>query len=318
MYFLMTTIMLMEIYAIVALSLNLLLGVAGRFSAYEAAIMGIGAYTAALLGQALGLDLLWGCIVGAVFCALMGIIFQIMTRYMDFFTFKITSFALQMALWQTFMTWRNLTGGANGIYGIDRPNLFGISFENIVAYFCLTTALSLLVIGYLLYFERSQFALALRGLRDGEDALETLGKNPFALKLKVFALSGAAVGFAGGLLAGLLQSVSPQSFYVYVSVIFIIFVIAGGRGNLRGTIVAVVLLTVIQESIKLIPGLPTTWIGPLQQIFYGLVLITVVVVRPSGLLPEGPIFRRDKHRSSVEAKPGFTFLTEPKARGGRV
>jgi branched-subunit amino acid ABC-type transport system permease component len=206
MYFLMTTIMLMEIYAIVALSLNLLLGVAGRFSAYEAAIMGIGAYTAALLGQALGLDLLWGCIVGAVFCALMGIIFQIMTRYMDFFTFKITSFALQMALWQTFMTWRNLTGGANGIYGIDRPNLFGISFENIVAYFCLTTALSLLVIGYLLYFERSQFALALRGLRDGEDALETLGKNPFALKLKVFALSGAAVGFAGGLLAGLLPA----------------------------------------------------------------------------------------------------------------
>jgi branched-chain amino acid transport system permease protein len=318
MYFLMTTIMLMEIYAIVALSLNLLLGVAGRFSAYEAAIMGIGAYTAALLGQTLGLDLLWGCIVGAVFCALMGVVFQIMTRYMDFFTFKITSFAFQMALWQTFMTWRNLTGGANGIYGINRPNLFGISFDNIVAYFWLTTALSLLVIGYLLYFERSQFALALRGLRDGEDALETLGKNPFALKLKVFALSGAAVGFAGGLLAGLLQSVSPQSFYVYVSVIFIIFVIAGGRGNLRGTIIAVVLLTVIQESIKLIPGLPTTWIGPLQQIFYGLVLITVVILRPSGLLPEGPIFRRNKHRASVEAKPGFTFLTEPKARGGRV
>ena len=70
MQFLMTTIMLMEIYLIVSLALNLLLGVAGRFSAYEAAIMGVGAYVAALLAQNLGVDLLVGCIVGAIFCVL--------------------------------------------------------------------------------------------------------------------------------------------------------------------------------------------------------------------------------------------------------
>jgi branched-chain amino acid transport system permease protein len=318
MYFLMTTIMLMEIYLIVSLALNLLLGVAGRFSAYEAAIMGVGAYTSALLAQNLGVDLLVGCIAGAIFCAGIGVLFQVMTRYMDFFTFKITSFALQMTLWQTFMTWRSVTKGSNGIYGVPRPEIFGVSFSSMTAYFWLTTALSAIAIGGLLYIERSQFALALRGLRDGEDALESLGKNPFALKLKVFALAGAATGFAGGLLAGLMQSVSPYSFYVYVSVIFIIFVIAGGRGNLLGTVVAVVVLTVIQESIKMIPGLPTTWTAPLQQIFYGVVLIAAITIRPAGILPEKPIIRSDLLRRAAGALPGFSFLTEPKMRRERA
>lgn len=317
MYFVVTTIMLMEVYAIVALSLNFLLGVAGRFSAYEAAMMGIGAYTAALLAQNLGLNLLLGSVAGALFCALIGIIFQIMTRYMDFFTFKITSFAAQMTLWQTFMTWRDVTGGANGIYGIPRPSLFGFSFEGTFAYFWFTTAMALVAIGSLVYLERTQFALALRGLRDGEEALESLGKNTFLLKLKVFALSGAAVGFAGGLLAGLLRGVSPQSFYVYVSVIFIIFVTAGGRGNLKGTIIAVIGLTVIQEAIKMIPSLPTTWIGPLQQIFYGAVLVLIILFRPGGLLPEVPIVRKGKSAERAVALPGFSFLSNPSERKSR-
>ena len=314
MYFLMTTIMLMEIYLIVSLSLNFLLGVAGRFSAYEAAIMGVGAYTATLLAKNLGVDLLLGCLIGAAFCAVIGILFQIMTRYMDFFTFKISSFAMQMTLWQTFMTWRPVTKGSNGIYGVPRPDVLGISFDSMAAFFWLVTALSAVVVAMFLYLERSQFAIALRGLRDGEDALESLGKNTFALKLKVFALSGAATGFAGGLLAGLLRSVSPYSFYVYVSVIFIIFVIAGGRGNLRGTLIGVVVLTILQESIKMIPGLPTTWIGPLQQIFYGLVLIGVIILRPEGLVPEKPIISRLKLRNLGQALPGFSFLSQPSMR----
>ena len=314
MYFVTTTIMLMEIYLIVSLALNFLLGVAGRFSAYEAAIMGVGAYTAALLAQNLGVNLVIGCIAGALFCAAIGVVFQIMTRYMDFFTFKITSFALQMTLWQTFMTWRAVTKGSNGIYGVPRPEILGMSFSSTLGYFWLTTALSAVVIAGLLYLERSQFALALRGLRDGEDALESLGKNTFALKLKVFALSGAATGFAGGLLAGLLQSVNPASFYVYVSIIFIIFVVAGGRGNLLGTVLAVVVLTVVQESIKMIPGLPVTWTGPLQQMFYGVVLVAVIVLRPSGILPERPIIRKASLRPIASVAPGFAFLTAPQMK----
>jgi branched-chain amino acid transport system permease protein len=306
--------MLMEIYLIVSLSLNFLLGVAGRFSAYEAAIMGVGAYTAGLLARKLGVDLVLRCIIGALFCAAIGAVFQIMTRYMDFFTFKITSFALQMTLWQTFVSWREVTNGANGFFGVPRPHFLGASFESLSAYFWLTTVLSAVVVAGFMYLERSQFALALRGLRDGEDALESLGKNPLVLKLKVFALSGAATGFAGGLLSGLLRSVSPDSFYVYVSIIFIIFVIAGGRGNLRGTLVAVLILTVIQESIKMIPGLPTTWIGPLQQIFYGFVLIAVIAFRSEGIMPEKPIVRSSRHRQTGAALPGLGFLTPPQMR----
>ena len=314
MYFLMTIVILAQIYAIVSIALNYLLGIAGRFSAYEAALMGVGAYTAALLARDAGLDLIVGCIAGSIFCALIGVVFQIATRHMDFFTFKITSFALQMTLWQTFMTWRSLTNGADGLHSIPRPEIFGVSFRDLGSYFLLTTTLTLIIVGYLLYFGRSQFALALRGLRDGEKALESLGKDTFILKLKVFAISAAATGFAGGLLAGMLRSINPLSFYIYVSVIFIIFVTAGGLGNLWGTLVAVVGLTAAQELIKMIPGLPTTYIAPLQQIFFGLVLIAVMMLRPKGLLPEVPLFRKPSVRSSEPASSGFALLDEPRVK----
>ena len=196
MRFAMTTLMLMEVYAIVAMSLNLLVGVAGRFSAYEAALMGVGAYTAALLATNAGLGLLGGCVAGALMGALVGSTFQLATRHMDFFTFNITSFAFQMALYETLLKWRGVTAGSFGIFNIPRPEILGVSFGTLEGYLAFSTTCAAIIIGLLLYIERSPFALALRGLRDGEKALESLGRNTFALRLKVFAIAGAATGFA--------------------------------------------------------------------------------------------------------------------------
>jgi branched-chain amino acid transport system permease protein len=310
MRFMMTTLILMEVYAIVAMSLNLVLGIAGRFSAYEAALMGVGAYTAALLATNLGFDLLWGCLAGALLCALIGTAFQIAARHMDFFTFNITSFAFQMVLYETLLKWRGVTGGSFGIFNIPRPEILGVSFTTLEAYVALTTVCAGAIIALLLYIERSPFALALRGMRDGEKALESLGKNTFVLKLKVFAIAGAATGFAGGLLAGLLRTIHPSMFFVYLSVVLMVFVVAGGRGNLRGTVIAVVALIVLEQAITLIPGIPTSQIGALQRVFYGVVLLGVILFRPAGLLPESPIFTRKKFSDIEPVKDGFAFLSE--------
>jgi len=308
MRFVMTTLMLMEVYAIVAMSLNLLLGVAGRFSAYEAALMGVGAYTAALLATKVGLSLFWGCIAGAAMGALIGTSFQIAARHMDFFTFNITSFAFQMALYETLLKWRGVTAGSFGIFNIPRPEIGGFSFTTLEAYLAFTTVCAAVIIGLLLYIERSPFALALRGLRDGEKALQSLGKNTFALKLKVFAISGAATGFAGGLLAGLTRTIHPSMFFVYLSVVLMVFVVAGGRGNLRGSLVAVFLLISLEQAITLIPGVPTSQIGALQRLFYGIVLVAVIMFRPNGLLPESPIFARARFPGIKPVEDGFAFL----------
>jgi len=315
MRFAMTTLMLMEVYAIVAMSLNLLLGVAGRFSAYEAALMGVGAYTAALLASSAGLNLLWGCLAGALMGALIGISFQIATRHMDFFTFNITSFAFQMVLYETLLKWRGVTGGSFGLFNIPRPEILGVSFGTLEAYLALTTLCAAVIIGLLLYFERSPFALALRGLRDGEKALESLGKNTFMLKLKVFAVSGAATGFAGGLLAGLTRTIHPSMFFVYLSVILMVYVVAGGRGNLRGTLIAVFVLILIEQGITMIPGVPVSQIGALQRLFYGIVLVAVIMFRPNGLLPESPIFARARFPGLKPIEDGFALL-RTRAVGG--
>jgi branched-chain amino acid transport system permease protein len=314
MRFMMTTLILMEVYAIVAMSLNLVLGIAGRFSAYEAALMGVGAYTAALLATNLGLGLLWGCVAGALMCALIGTAFQIAARHMDFFTFNITSFAFQMVLYETLLKWRGVTGGSFGIFNIPRPEILGVSFTSLEAYLALTTICAGAIIALLLYIERSPFALALRGMRDGEKALESLGKNTFVLKLKVFAIAGSATGFAGGLLAGLLRTIHPSMFFVYLSVVLMVFVVAGGRGNLRGT---VVVLIILEQAITLIPGIPTSQIGAVQRVFYGAVLLGVIMFRPAGLLPESPIFTRKKFRGIEPVKDGFAFLSDRQSRESR-
>lgn len=316
MRFAITTLMLMEIYAIVAMSLNLLLGVAGRFSAYEAALMGVGAYTASLLATNAGLDLTWACMAGALMGALIGTSFQIAARHMDFFTFNITSFAFQMALYETMLKWRGVTEGSFGIFNIPRPQILG-GVTSLEAYLVFTTVCAAVIIGLLLYIERSPFALALRGLRDGEKALESLGKNTFLLKLKVFAISGAATGFAGGLLAGLTRTIHPSMFFVYLSVVLMVFVVAGGRGNLRGTVVAVFVLILLEQAISLIPGIPTSQIGAWQRVFYGTVLLGVIMFRPNGLLPESPIVAREKFLHIKPVEDGFALLGLKRNEGRR-
>jgi len=309
MRFAMTLIMLMEIYAIAAMSLNMLVGVAGRFSVFHAALMGVGAYTAALLAVNAGVDLLWGCLLGAAAGALVGTSFQLATRHMDYFTFHIASFAFQMALYETMFQWTGLTGGAFGVYSVPRPTIAGISFSSLSAYFVFTTVCAGVVIGFLLYLERTPFTLALRGLRDGEKSLESLGKNTLALKLKVFALSGAAAGFAGALSAGLTRSVHPTTFFVYLSVILMVYVIAGGNGNLRGSLLAVCALLVVEQSISYIPGLTASMIGPLQRIVYGAVLLSVILFAPRGMLPEVPILKRTRLRHVAPVSDGLAFLS---------
>lgn len=308
MRFAMTTLILMEVYAIVAMSLNLLVGVAGRFSAYEAALMGVGAYTAALLATNAGFGLLGGCVAGALMGALIGSSFQVAARHMDFFTFNITSFAFQMALYETLLKWREVTSGSFGIFNIPRPEILGVSFGTLEGYMAFSTICAVIIIGLLLYVERSPFALALRGMRDGEKALESLGRNTFALKLKVFAITGAATGFAGGLLAGLTRTIHPSMFFVYLSITLMVFVVAGGRGNLRGTVIAVVVLILVEQAITLIPGIPTSQVGAVQRVFYGVVLLGVILFRPAGLLPEAAIVARARLKHLKPVKDGFAFL----------
>src|SRR5690606_24432669 len=92
-------------------------------------------------------------------------------------------------------------------------------------------------------------------------------------------------------------------------VILMVFVVAGGRGNLRGTLVAVFLLITIEQAITLIPGIPTSQIGALQRLFYGIVLVGVILFRPNGLLPESPIFARIRFPHIRPREGGLSFLS---------
>jgi branched-chain amino acid transport system permease protein len=91
-----------------------------------------------------------------------------------------------------------------------------------------------------------------------------------------------------------------------------VYVLAGGNGNLRGSLLAVCVLMAVEQSITHLPGLPTSLIGPLQRILYGIVLLTVILYAPRGMLPEAPIFRRARLPRIKAATDALAFLSRGK------
>lgn len=264
------------IYAILALSLNLLTGFMGITSLGHAAFYGLGAYTAAILGTRYGLNMAItfpaGMIVAAVLAFLLGLpAIKSPVRHLAIITLgfceiiRITEF-----------NWFSLTGGPNGIHSIPTLSILGIEFSSMTQRYYI--ALILLIVTYYIMFSitNSRVGRAISAVRDNEIAAESMGVNVYMSKLIVFTISAAFAGLAGAFYAHHVQFISPVSFAFEQSVLILGMVILGGMGNLRGSLIGAMVLSLIPELLR----------GMLyyRQVLYGLIIVALMVIRPSGLL----------------------------------
>ncbi len=279
------------IHALLTMSLNLVLGYSGLVSVAQGALMGVGAYGAALLAINLGVNIFWAFFIGAAVAALVAVAFAYASLKMEGDNYILASFAFQAVLYQMMMQWVSLTRGSYGLQDVPRPSVFGAPLVDLTQYFLLVAAFTVFGAAILLYLAHSPFALALRGLREGERVVASLGKNPMQLRLMAFGLAGAFAGVAGGLQAGMIRFIHPDDFAITMSILVLTYVVAGGTGNMWGSIVGVAVLIVLPQAIRFVPFIPTTVLGPIQQIMYGVVLVGFVWFRPGGIVPERPIFR---------------------------
>jgi branched-chain amino acid transport system permease protein len=286
------------LYALLALSLNVILGDAGLFNMGHAAFYAVGAYTAAILSTRFHLPILWALPVAGAAAALFAAVvarpvIHLRGDYLLIVTIGMGEIVRIALVNDVF----GLTGGANGIFGISRPVLFGYKVRRPQDFYYLIWAFVAVTVLLFHRLEQSRFGRALNYLREDPVAAEGSGVNTARYKLLAFVLGAAWAGMTGSLYAAKMTIISPESFSFWESVVLFAIVILGGSGSIPGVIVGAGLLVALPEVFR---GFATA-----RMLVLGLAMMVMMVVRPQGLLPfRRPRFREgDAARLAAEAAP---------------
>ena len=290
--YLLHILVMVSLYAILAISFNLLIGFAGLFALSQAAFFGIGAYTTAILAAKIGLVFPLPLLAGVLLTAAVGVLVALPALRSGGDHLVIVTLALQIIVIAIMVNWRSVTGGTDGIPGIPKIVLWGTALDTPARFLPVALVAAALCFALAARLAASPFARAVRAMRENEQAVQAAGKNVVVIKLIVFAVSAALAAVAGGLYAYYISFVSAETFTLDVTIYVLAMVILGGTGNLWGSLIGAVILTALPELLKFI-ALPPDIADKSRQILYGLALIAILLLRPQGLLGEIPARRRE-------------------------
>jgi branched-chain amino acid transport system permease protein len=258
----------MLVLAILALSLDLLVGSAGLPSLGHAAFFGAGAYAAAIAAQRLGSDdLLLGFAAAIVVSALLALVIGLFAvRAAGIFFLMLTLAFAQMVFALAFQA-VDLTGGSNGLANVHRPMLFGLDFNGPEALFELVASVFVLVLLLLWRVRASTYGRALVGLRENERRMRALGYDTTRLKLSAFVLAGALAGVGGALSGWSLRFVSTNDVGIGRSIEAFVSVLIGGTGSLVGPAVGAVVVLFVERVLPSSIPFAETVLGVLFIVF---------------------------------------------------
>lgn len=238
------------IFAIVAMSLDLLMGYGGLVSFGHAAFFGIGAYATVLVSVRLGLSPWLGVVAGAALSALgSGIVGYFCVR-MSGVAFFMLTLAFSQLLYSGAIKWRWLTGGSDGIGGMQRPEVFGLALTQPVVMYFSALAMFIACLWLLRHIIASQFGHALVGLRENETRMRSMGYPTRTLKLVAFVISGAFAGLSGALYAIFNGFVSPDAMSWGMSGMFLLMVVLGGAESLLGPAIGAAVFLLMKHFVS--------------------------------------------------------------------
>ncbi len=266
------------IYAVLALSLNIILGHAGMFHMGHAAFFAVGAYVTAVLNTVYGVPVLTtfpaaGFAAGLFAFAVAAPIIHLRGDYLLMVTIGIVEI-VRIALVNDIF---GLTGGANGIVGIQRPELFGLRLTRPWQFFYLIWGFVAISMSIFRWLELSRFGRALKFIREDVVAAEGMGINTARCKLFAFVIGAVWAGFTGTLFATQMRTISPGSFSYWESVVLFMIVILGGRGSQRGVLIGSFIVIGLPELFRDLQS------G--RMLLFGAALVVMMIFRPQGLFP---------------------------------
>jgi branched-chain amino acid transport system permease protein len=283
MEYLLHILVLVAVFAILAVSLDLLAGHAGLLSIAHAAFYGLGAYTSALLCVKHGASFLVGLLAGIVVAGVASLLVSLPSVRLSGDYFVVATFAFQMITFSIFNNWMGLTNGPLGISGIPRPVVLGWGIRSSIGFLALAVVIAAFSYLVVCRISRSPFGRVLHAIREDELFAQALGKDAARAKVLAFVVSAALASSAGSLYAHYTTYIDPTSFTVTESILVISMVIIGGAGSPWGPLVGAVVLVTMPEALRFI-GLPSSAAANLRQMFYGALLVIMMMFRPRGLV----------------------------------
>jgi branched-chain amino acid transport system permease protein len=273
------------IFAIFAMSLNLLMGYAGQVSVAHAAFGGVGGYAAGYLSATHGTPFLLAIVIGILIAAVIGGIISLPAlRLSQEYLVLLTLAAATILI--SIVTSVDTFGGALGLQGIQVPELFGKQL--LLPEDWLVPLIVLAVLVYLVCWRlgESPYGRVLRGIREDEVVTRALGKNVFTYKVATFAITAGMAGLAGALLAFYNGLAIPSEYGFSYAMGIIAMVILGGAGNLNGSVVGAIVVVGSEPLLQKVVNLAPDKASLIRLLLYGILLVVVLMVRPQGIVPE--------------------------------
>jgi len=271
------------IFAIFALSYDLIIGGMGQLSLGHQAFFGLGAYIASLLSVRLQLPA-WFCLPAAVAGAgILGLLIGYISLRTRGAYLAIVMLGFAMILWMIAMGWRDLTYGNRGVRGISPisisiPFLIEIKFDSPLSYYYIALALLLFVTYFINRLKQSRFGRAVAGIRENEDRAVLLGINSFGHLLAMFTLAAMIAGLSGFAYAHYIAFVDPKVLSVYYMSMGLVMVIVGGSNTLLGPIFGAFAFCFIPEWLRIAEDV--------RMIFFGIILLAFIILMPEGIYPK--------------------------------
>ncbi len=295
MNYLLHLVIYFDIYLIIALSLNLIVGYTGMLSLAHAAFYAIGAYAYALLSINLGWGFVPSVAVGAAIAAILSLTVSLPAWRLKGDFFVLATLAVQALIYSVIYNWSdseapigslsNLTNGPFGITAISRPSIFGMKISGQLSY-CIFASIVAACVAFLSWrLQNSPWGQLLKAVRDDELAAQGLGKNTRMIKVQVVAIASACVAVAGALYAAHVRYLDPSIANLDESILMISMVIVGGLGNFRGPFVGAAVIVLLPEALRFV-ALPDAIAANFRLLVYGLMLILLMQFRPQGIAGE--------------------------------
>jgi branched-chain amino acid transport system permease protein len=275
--FLLTLLTQALIYAILAMSLDLILGYTGLASLGHAAYFGLGAYSVGILATRHGAGFWITLPAGIVLAVAVAAIFGLVALRATGVYFLMITLALGMVVWGLAHRWVTMTQGDNGISAIPRPHL-GLpwSLAHSIPFYYFALAGFIISLWILRMIVRSPFGRSLVGIRESESRMRTLGYHVWLHKYIGFVIAGGFAGFAGVLWAYYNGFVSPTELQLATSVEALLMVALGGRGTLLGPALGAGIIVMLKNLVSVYTH---RWL-----LILGVVYIATIVYAPEGIV----------------------------------
>ena len=263
-------------FGILGLGLNIVVGFAGLLDLGYAAFFAIGAYTTALLETRLGLAF-WATLPAGLGLAIVSgaiIGYPTLRLRSDYLAIVTLGFGEITRIIATNLT---ITGGPNGVYGIDPPVLFGVELNSPAEIYWLGCVFLLVVVVFTARLSASRLGRAWISIREDEAAAEAIGVPTLRVKLSAYMLGAVIGGLGGTLFAARFGAIDPTGFTYLQSVTFLIIVVLGGMGSIPGVLIGAIIVGGLPEALRFLD----LW----REFVFAIGLVVLMLVRPQGLWP---------------------------------